>query len=46
MNMNESTMATIQYLEQFVITDVSKLVIVVGVCAIILGIILLLNRKE
>lgn len=43
--MNNTTLAAIEYMEQFVITDISRLVIVVGICIVVLGFVLWLNRK-
>jgi len=44
--MNNSTLQAIEYLEQFVITDISKLVLVVGVLGVVVGIVLWKTNKR
>ena len=44
--MNNTTLQAIEYLEQFVITDISKLVLVVGVLVVVVGIVLWKTKEK
>jgi hypothetical protein len=44
--MTNSSQAFIEYASQFVITDISKFTILVGICAIMLGVVLWITRKK